>query len=300
MSHGCLWEKYYENRKLPGDSKKGSFWWRDVLKLLDKFKGMARVQINNGKSCHFWEDLWGNDLLSHRFPELFSFAKKKKITFAEGATQVPIHSLFHLPLSQQAHEQIIQLQVELEGLHLSNLPDSWQYIWNSNMFSVRRAYKHLSGHLILHPVYRWLWKSACQNKYKVFFWLLIKDRLSTRELLKRKNMELQDYNCILCNGDTEESLVHLFLGCPFATHCWTWLQIRINLHLEPLQILDSFREQLQVPFFMEVIILMCWTIWRARNDRIFQSDQSQSSYFKGLLQRRTAVAGIAVEKKTLE
>jgi len=63
-----IWEKYYSSRRLPGTSKKGSFWWRDILKLLDKFKGMARVEINNGKSCFLWEDLWGNEILMHKFP----------------------------------------------------------------------------------------------------------------------------------------------------------------------------------------------------------------------------------------
>jgi hypothetical protein len=32
-------------------------------------------------------------------------------------------------------------------------------------------------------VFRWLWKTCCQNKRKIFFWLLLKDRLSTRQLL---------------------------------------------------------------------------------------------------------------------
>jgi len=158
-----------------------------------------------------WEDLWDNDILLHKFPELFSFAKKKQIVFA---------SLFHLPLTQQAHAQLIELQSVLERVSLNDSSDRWSYIWNTDRFLVRRAYKHMSGHLMLHPVYKWLCNCSCQNKHRVFFWLLIKDRLSTRELLKRKNMTLQDYNCILCNGSAEESLVHLFLDCPFAVQCW--------------------------------------------------------------------------------
>jgi hypothetical protein len=54
------------------------------------------------------------------------------------------------------------------------------------------------------------------NKCKVFFWQLLNDRLSTRELLKQRNMVLNDYNCILCNLGTEESLVHLLLASPFC------------------------------------------------------------------------------------
>lgn len=53
-----VWEKYYGSRRLPRSSKKGSFWWRDILKLLYKFKGMARVEIRSGSSCFLREDLW--------------------------------------------------------------------------------------------------------------------------------------------------------------------------------------------------------------------------------------------------
>ena len=29
-----VWDKYYSNGRLPNHIRKGSFWWRDVLKLL--------------------------------------------------------------------------------------------------------------------------------------------------------------------------------------------------------------------------------------------------------------------------
>lgn len=114
-----VWEKYYSTGKLPGSSKKGSFWWRDILKLLSKFKGMARVEIGNGTSCFLWEDLLGNEILSQKFPELFSFAKNKQIIFAKGYAQAPLHNLFHLPLSQQAHNQLLLLQNMLEEIDIS-------------------------------------------------------------------------------------------------------------------------------------------------------------------------------------
>ena len=82
-------------------------------------------------------------------------------------------------------------------------------------------------------------------------------------------MALQDFNCVLCNAAVEESLSHLFLECPFATQCWGLINIQTNQHSDPFQNLQSFRDQLRVPFFMEVIILMAWTIWRSRNGLIF-------------------------------
>jgi len=40
-----VWEKHYKNGKLPGQVKKGSFRWRGVLKLIQKFKEYAQVQV---------------------------------------------------------------------------------------------------------------------------------------------------------------------------------------------------------------------------------------------------------------
>jgi hypothetical protein len=61
-----------------------------------------------------------------------------------------------------------------------------------------------------------LWHSICQQKYKVFFWLLLQDRLNTRGLLRRKHMHLESYTCELCLLQKEERLRHLFLAYPFA------------------------------------------------------------------------------------
>jgi hypothetical protein len=41
-----VWEKHYSNGKLPGVQKKGSFWWKANLKILNKFKELTVVQIH--------------------------------------------------------------------------------------------------------------------------------------------------------------------------------------------------------------------------------------------------------------
>lgn len=86
-------------------------------------------------------------------------------------------------------------------------------------------------------------------------------------------MELEDYNCPLCIGLIEESLVHLFFSCPFASLCWNWIQVHTSEQLDTFQNLELIKEQLRVPFFMEVILIMCWTIWKSRNDLIFSQVQ---------------------------
>lgn len=265
-----IWEKYYSNDKLPGVSNKGSFWWKDCLKLLGKFKRMGHVEIASGTSCLAWEDLWTDQALSQKFPELLSFAKNRHITFAQMHATSQLHSLFHLPLSQQAHDQLQSLQLLRLEANNSDQNDRWSYIWHSGAFSVKKAYSNLSGHIIIHQAYSWLWESSCQSKHKVFFWLVLKDRISTRELLRRKRMHLQSYSCVLCNASVDETLSHLLLECPFANQCWNIVNVQINANLSPYQLLTSFRDQLHVPFFMEIIVLMAWTIRKSRNDLIFR------------------------------
>jgi hypothetical protein len=63
---------------------------------------------------------------------------------------------------------------------------------------LQKAYKHLIGSNVVHPVFHWQWSTADQQKHKLFFWLLLQDRLSTRGLLKRGHMQLDSYTCELC------------------------------------------------------------------------------------------------------
>ena len=105
-----------------------------------------------------------------------------------------------------------------------------------------------------------------------FFWLVMKDRLSTRELYRRKNMILPDYNCVLCPSTVEESLTHLFIHCPFSQACWASIGLNVSTD-DPFDNLDQFKHQLVIPFFMEIIVLMSWSIWMQRNDFIFKGIQ---------------------------
>jgi hypothetical protein len=47
----------------------------------------------------------------------------------------------------------------------------------------------------------------------VFFWVLQKDRLSTKDLLRRRYMNLPGYHCVLSNIGSDESIEHLFINC---------------------------------------------------------------------------------------
>jgi hypothetical protein len=53
-----IWFNYYNNRKLPGSVKRGSFWWRSIIKLVDQYKGIAQTEAGNGSTILFWTHMW--------------------------------------------------------------------------------------------------------------------------------------------------------------------------------------------------------------------------------------------------
>jgi hypothetical protein len=177
---------------------------------MDKFKDLSSVSIGDGSTILFWKDKWRYLVPAQAYPELFSFAKKPDISFLAATSTLDFTTNFNLPLSVQAHDQLSLLQSKVESLHLSTEFDTWMYTWGSTIFSTSKAYKALIGHRDVHPIYNWLWKAKSPMKHKVFFWLLIKDRLSTRDLLSRKNMNISDATCDLCILQKRESMPHLF------------------------------------------------------------------------------------------
>lgn len=160
----------------------------------------------------------------------------------------------------------------MHSLLFSEDDDRWFYSWGSDKFASAKVYRILVRHEEVHPSYKWLWKSQCQPKHRVFLLLLIKDRLSTRNLLRRRNMHLDSHNCALCNLMDEESAHHLFVDCPFARMCWDILNVDISLNGSFPELSSQIKIKLNTQFFMEAIILMCWTIWSTRNELIFRGN----------------------------
>ena len=92
-------------------------------------------------------------------------------------------------------------------------------------------------------------------------------------------MFLESYNCVLYQG-VEESWNHLFLICTFARECWSLLGLNLPLQCSFPEVILRMKTHLQRDFF-NAVILMCWTIWMARNDLIFNGNQISFQYCRG-------------------
>ena len=93
-------------------------------------------------------------------------------------------------------------------------------------------------------------------------------------------MDLENYNCVLCNFDCEETSMHLFFKCHFSTACWNIIPICWNQNLPPLDMIIDARTTFGSPIFREIFITACWIIWVTRNAVIFDNGQANLSNWK--------------------
>jgi hypothetical protein len=181
-----IWHAYYMDKVPHAEQLCGSFWWRDVLKLVYNFRGVAEISIGNGNSFMFWADNWKVDGVSRpikdRFPRILSFVLDGNMSAAKFYGHENLTDLFHLPLSVQAYAELIELQSLLQSNPVTSEGDSWNFCWDP-VYTAAKFYNHIHAHIQVPVVYKWLWKSSYTMRIKCFTWLLLSDRLNTRDLL---------------------------------------------------------------------------------------------------------------------
>lgn len=292
------WEKFHKNSYIPPHAKSpsGSFWWRDLLKLTDAFRNIATCSPSKGNSVMLWDDLWSDSLIKDKYPELYSFARRPKYSIHYFLDK-SLSTIFFLPLSSEASSQLDSLNNLIQNSYWdNNSEDSWFYKWGSASFSTSKPYKALAGSQEASPLFKWLWAAGNLGKHKFFFWLLLIDRLNTRNMLRRKNRHLDDYNCVFCNSE-EETCFHLFFTCPFSVHCWNLININWDTSLNPLDMFCNARNTFNNPIFREIVITVCWIIWTTRNGVIFYAKSFNLNQWKRAFRDELGLVCIKAKKK---
>ena len=80
-----IWEAHYHNNDVPHFNRsKGSFWWKDCMKMYDLFREMATCDIKSGCTNLLWDDIWNGDIRRIKYPKLHSFTQKESISVKEA------------------------------------------------------------------------------------------------------------------------------------------------------------------------------------------------------------------------
>ena len=175
-----IWDSYYYNRVPHATDLCGSLWWKDVSKLMDKFRACSSIKPGVGDTVLFWFDNWSlgtmTDTIQQSISRLFSYAKDPNVSLLEFRSTQEINTLFHLPLSLQAYHELNKLQDILANLPVSGANDTWYWRGKHKemtRFSAKQYYVLVHAPIQSKNLFAWIWKSCCTFKIKVFAWLVI-------------------------------------------------------------------------------------------------------------------------------
>jgi hypothetical protein len=155
-------------------------------------------------------------------------------------------------------------------------------------FSIKSAFDSISKEIVLVPtlpsfeakIFNNIWASPTPSKVIDFSWQLLHDRVPTKDnlLLRGVLPRTSGDNCVWCN-DLRESTSHLFLHCNMALVVWygifKWLGVVIvvppNLFYLFYWLSSAAKSKKARRGFRLVWHSVVWSIWLARNNRIFNN-----------------------------
>ena len=154
-----IWNTYYRHKVPHLVSARGSFWWKDILKLTVQFRGIA--QCLSG-TVGLWEDNIQQQPFSLKFPNLYAYANNNNLSVKAGLAAENLLDIFRLPMSRAAYNEFLIFREDLDSLRAdSNQDDVWVYQWSGGLYSSRQFYRHHFGAVTPPAPFCWIWKAEC-------------------------------------------------------------------------------------------------------------------------------------------
>ena len=120
------------------------------MQLSGIFRGITKVTPGNGSSALFWKDAWFDNTqdspLMDIYPRAFSFCLNEDDSIAKVLAATDPSTIFSLPLSTQAREEIKEIQ---EGLPQNRLAVDNSDVWECLLgrFSSKKFYNTATNRL---------------------------------------------------------------------------------------------------------------------------------------------------------
>jgi len=247
-----------------------------VREELPRYRSLTTVLLGDGNHTSFWHDRWIlNTSLAKTFPALFSHCVSD-IGSVSSVLASGLRPLFQARLTHAATEELSILSDCLTQVAPRGHSDV-RLLANSQRepFSSSGAYHSLCGSTPAADVIQ-IWAIRLPSKTNFFAWLLFHGRLNTRAYLFHRNIRTLDESwCERCHGvlETDE---HIFVGCSTAADVWGRIHVPIlgDAFRRPWEI--ELVAPLPIAVKVDMLLLLLWHIWKARNGLIFERQVSTS------------------------
>lgn len=110
------------------------------MNLSDIYRGITRVSVGAGDVTLFWKDMLQDRMLETTYPRAFSYARYEDTSVATFLSMTSLGEGFHVPVSQQATEEIREMQaITLHTTLGGSIHGSWTCVWGDK-YSARKYY----------------------------------------------------------------------------------------------------------------------------------------------------------------
>ncbi|GKU94470.1 hypothetical protein SLEP1_g7966 [Rubroshorea leprosula] len=291
----------------------GSTWWRDILNLNAGDGGNAgwllegfRIKVGEGKRVSFWWDEWCREIcLANKFPRLYTWSTgKDKECFQMGRALNGTwrwNLTWRRTLHQWEDEAATELQKMIEKVKMSpGSADKWEWTHSTDReYSTATAYAILTKQRREEEeaeMYKRVWNPSIPTKVAAFNWKVLLDRIPAKLNLFKRGVikEREERKCVLCEEEEEDSS-HLFLKCKIAKWLWracaNWWGIKVELQNECKRTFQLFGAWTKKSHKREgwdcIWNAVIWSVWMARNKKIFDSVEVNLIKLLELIQLRS-------------
>eukprot|EP00253_Pinus_taeda_P033090 PITA_33090 len=262
--------------------------WKVVLQSLPLLREGITWRIKEGNNVRIGVDPWVGCSNLHRLSDgllrhlhnrgimhIKHIGDSANSTFLQQAWATPRT----LEIPEQWHQEWRDFTDALTQAHIRLTEGPDEIIWaiaNHGIYSPRLGYLKLMESFkppnIL-PIWKDLWKLGAAPRTRLLMWNILFDKIPTETNLMKQSFH-GPFRCHLCCLE-EESTEHLFLKCHVTKDFWQ----NISTHYPSLKdwqgpnIMEAWsgwcREHSGKSIHLP--LLVCWAIWIARNQIIFQN-----------------------------
>lgn len=200
----------------------GSWIWRQMLKLRVIVRHRVLCHVESGHDAYFWIDNWtGTGPLIDLAGEIGPMVTE--IPLSSSVAQASSNGTWTLPRSR--HHVICLLCAALTQEPPS--PANTQqdvFLWENELngtpglFSASKTWASLHPSPPPAPWHKTVWFKEIIPKQAFIVWVLMWDRLSTRDKLLNWGISVFP-DCVLC-GSMHETSSHLFFECSYKAEVW--------------------------------------------------------------------------------
>jgi hypothetical protein len=166
-------------------------------------------------------------------------------------------------------EQWYALEAIAKSIHLSVETDSliWQYD-SSGVYSASSLYAIINFRGITPIFIPAVWKIVVPPRIHVFLWLIMHNKIMTRDNMKKRKLNKPE-DCVFCSEP--ESVQHLFFDCFVARNVWQEVSCFFGKQIGSSigNIAQFWVADKKHAAFNSICAAVLWSIWKLRNDLIF-------------------------------